>query len=436
MNSSLYKTQILFFIILKTIVLIIGCSSSSPVGSDGDFIQFYSTVGYTYQQPDGNQVAFGYGDLPFIKPIDIQLSDVPQWIVAVPIYGGSIWVTVLNDGKVQAFKIEGNDVVPVDIYPDTLTPGTPPTVVVDINGIPKLLNVHDSEASPLTNPVILDISDGSFAYIENTGDLLIQKGSHISRVAVNALPDTRLLTDGSGRILLLSDPTDSYIHGVTGDTMEATSISIIDINSFPTIVKKIRIEEPHIIEGISAIWTDLTGDGIREIIITISDAKQGAQLVVYNEKGEQIATGPAIGKGYRWRHQIAAASFENNGIIEIVDVKTPHIGGIIEFYQLQQDSLKIEATLSGFTSHEYGSRNLDMAIVGDFDNDGLMELLLPSESFMEFGAIRRTYESAEVLWRIPVGGIITTNIASVTLPGSTIGLGVGHNGKILRLWLK
>ncbi len=65
----------------------------------------------------------------------------------------------------------------------------------------------------------------------------------------------------------------------------------------------------------------------------------------------------------------------------------------------------------------------------------LMELLLPSESLTEFGAIRRTYESGEVIWKISIGGIITTNIASVTLPNGNIGLGVGHDGKILHLWL-
>ncbi|MFC1650191.1 hypothetical protein ACFL2X_01335 [Candidatus Latescibacterota bacterium] len=157
------KKQILFFLILITTILMIRCSSSSPVDSDGDLIPFYSAVGYTYQQPDGNQVAFGSGDLPSITPIDIQLSGVPQWIAAVPTNEGSIWVAILNDGTVQAFKIEGSEVAPVVISPDTLTPGTPPTVVVDINGIPKLLNVHDSQASPLTNPVILDISNGSFA---------------------------------------------------------------------------------------------------------------------------------------------------------------------------------------------------------------------------------------------------------------------------------
>ena len=76
-----------------------------------------------------------------------------------------------------------------------------------------------------------------------------------------------------------------------------------------------------------------------------------------------------------------------------------------------------------------------MAIVGDFDNDGLMELLVPSESLTEFGAIRRTYESGEIIWRMPVGDIITTNIATVTLPDGKIGLGIGNDSKILRLWL-
>ena len=92
----------------------------------------------------------------------------------------------------------------------------------------------------------------------------------------------------------------------------------------------------QVIEGIAPIWVDWNQDGEREIIVTLSDLANGAQVVVFNEQGKRIAEGPAIGQGYRWRHQIAVAPFGPNGEMELVDVLTPHLGGVVEFYQWQE----------------------------------------------------------------------------------------------------
>lgn len=64
-----------------------------------------------------------------------------------------------------------------------------------------------------------------------------------------------------------------------------------------------------VLEGLSPIWVDLDGDGRREIIVTISDARLGARLVVFDEQGNRIASGPAIGQSHRWRHQLAVAPY-------------------------------------------------------------------------------------------------------------------------------
>jgi hypothetical protein len=116
------------------------------------------------------------------------------------------------------------------------------------------------------------------------------------------------------------------------------------------------------VEGIAPIWTDLTGDGGREIIVTLSDPEGGARLAVYSEAGEQLAVGSAIGRGYRWRHQLVVAPFGPTGDLELADVMTPHIGGIVEFFQLAGDRLKLIAQTSGYSSHVLGSRNLDMRL--------------------------------------------------------------------------
>ena len=151
---------------------------------------------------------------------------------------------------------------------------------------------------------------------------------------INALLDTRILQDELGRLLILSNPTADYDHGIVGDEFESSSITLINLQHNGSFVE-ISIPEGFVIEGLYPIWTDINGNGQREIIVTLSIPGQGAQLVIFNESGEIIGSGEPIGLSYRWRHQIAVAPFGPNGEIELVDVLTPHIGGVVEFFQLR-----------------------------------------------------------------------------------------------------
>ncbi|MCH7802041.1 MAG: hypothetical protein IIC24_10950 [Chloroflexi bacterium] len=153
-----------------------------------------------------------------------------------------------------------------------------------------------------------------------------------------------------------------------------------------------------------------------------------------NESGDLVAEGPAIGQGSRWRHQIAVAPFGPNGEMELVDVLTPHIGGVVEFYRLEGDDLRIIAQVPGFTSHVLGSRNLDMAVAGDFDGDGLTELLIPNQARTDLGAIIRTPKGAEVAWTVSLDGRLKTNVAAVALSDGSIAVGIGRADGTLRIW--
>jgi hypothetical protein len=178
----------------------------------------------------------------------------------------------------------------------------------------------------------------------------------------------------------------------------------------------------------------MNGDGVREIIVTVSNQDVGARLVVFNEEGERVAEGPSIGLGFRWRHQLALAPFGPNGEVELVDVLTPHIGGGVEFFQLSGTELVRVARVLGYTTHMIGSRNLDMALAGDVDGDGNVELLVPSEDFRSLGGLRRTAGGAEAAWTVPVGGRVTTNLAGVTAPNGRMSIGVGRDDAVLRVW--
>ena len=298
-------------------------------------------------------------------------------------------------------------------------------------GDPRLV-VQPAGASTLTHPVE---HDGRMVYVDSERALIETNGLGESRLAVGALPDARIVMDEDRRLLVLTGPTDRYPHGVLGDRIEATAITLVE--TAPTLreVLKIPVPDGFVIEGIAPIWADIDGVPGREIITTLSNARQGAQVVVFDESGNRVASGPAVGRGSRWRHQIASGAFGPEGEIEIVDVLTPHIGGVVEFYRRQGEELTIVAQVAGYTSHIIGSRNLDMAAAGDFDGDGRIEILLPSQSRTELGAVRRTRTGAEVAWTVPVGGRVATNLAAVRLSDGTLAVGLGRDDGVLRLWL-
>lgn len=390
-----------------------------------------TAVAMTNQQADGNRLAAGQGRLPESTPLDIALDGRPVWLTAAPVTGGSVWVAVLDDGRVQAFRLTGQVATPIPMQPERLPPGAPPLLVVEADQ-PRLLT-PPADATPFAPPALL--SDGRVAYVADTGDLVLWDGAELARLAVAALPDARILVDEHDRLLLLTGPTDRYAHGILGDAVEAGSVTLIESTPVPRIVATITIPAPQVIEGIAPLWADLNGDGEWEIIVTTSDDAQGAQVLAFAEDGTLLAAGPAIGRGHRWRHQLAVAPFGPNGEVELAEVLTPHIGGVTQFYRLAGGALDVVSSTTGYTSHQIGSRNLDMAVAGDFDSDGAVELLLPNDAFRSLGAIRRTAEGAEVAWTLPMGGArVATNLAVVAEGDQIMEVGVGREDGVLRIW--
>ena len=389
---------------------------------------------YTYQRPDGNRYVVGQGDMPDAAFLDIELAGTPRWLVAAPLGNGSIWVAVLNDGRTQAFQVEDGQAREMGIAP-TLLPSSAPPLLAVAGGEAFLVTGPSETASTLTHPVPLKNS-GRLAFIETGGDLVVwQDGSEVGRLAVNALPDARLLVDENERILLLTGPSTRYPHGIAGDLLEATEITLVETQPSLQVVLRVAIPGQGVVEGIAPIWADLNGDGQREIIVTVSDAEQGAQVVVHSESGERLGVGPAVGLGNRWRHQLAVAPFGPNGEIELAEVLTPHIGGIAGFYRLHDRLLTLLAQQRGVTSHIIGSRNLDMGLAGDLDGDGQPELVVFNQRLTALTALRRVEDGIELAWQIPIGGKAVTNLAAVVDSVGGLSLGVGREDGVLRIWL-
>jgi len=388
---------------------------------------------YTHQQPDGNRYLTGRGNMPNAQTLDIKLAGVPRWLVAAPFKGGALWVAILETGATQGFIIEGVQVVETTITLGPLPAGSPPILAVAGDEAFLLTNRSDTAARFSHSVPVGD--SGQIAFIEIGGDLVLQKdGFETGRLAVDALPDARLLVDDQERFLLLTKPSTRYPYGIAGDELEATEITLLETRPSLKVAERIAIIGQRVAEGISPIWADVNGDGQREIIVTISDSENGAQVVVFSESGKRLAEGPAVGRGNRRRHQIAVAPFGVNGELELAEVLTPHIGGIAGFYRLDGDTLDLVAQQDGVTSHPIRSRNLDMGLAGDLDGDGQPELVVFDQQFQEVRALRRTEGGVELAWQTPVGGKAVTNLASVDVAGG-IALGVGREDGVLRVWL-
>ena len=394
-------------------------------------------MSYTYQRSDGNRVVEGQGVLPQVAPIDVPLSGRPSWVIGAPVAAGILWIAVMENGEVQSFEVADGVATPRDFSPQLLPPGMPPALAI-LDGQVSFLTAPDNAApettvSVTTNPVMLPAS-GRTAFIESSGAVLIGKGSDWERFSANALPDGRLLVDENERLLFLSHPTRRYRHGVLGDDVEAAGITLLDTKDPQNGVLTVFLSEQDVVEGLAPIWADLDGDGEREIVVTLSNPTEGARIAVFSEEGKEITSGPAVGQGFRWRHQLAVAAFGPEGQLELVDVLTPHIGGVVEFYRLENAELKVLARVPGHTSHILGSRNLDMAAAGDWDSDGRVELLVPTQSRVELSGIRRTPGGAEVVWSLPVGGLINTNIGVVSDSDGGLSVAVGREDRVLRIW--
>lgn len=386
-------------------------------------------IALTHQRLDGNRLVSGSGGST-TEPVDIPLAGKPVWVVGIQSQGGSVWAAALEDGEAQAFRIEGKNVSEIKLNISKLPAGMPP--VLEIAGNRSELLHPFPVASDFTNPIRLE--DGAQAYVDKRGQLRLVRQDEQYILAVDALPDARILADEESRLLFLTGPTEGYPHDVLGDPLEAKTITLVDAQEHPYVSGVIQIDPGDVIEGIAPIWVDLDEDGEREIIVTQSNAGSGARIVVYREDGSLYASGEPIGQGFRWRHQLAAAQFIPGGPLEIAVIRTPHIGGVLELYAVEGGRLVVRTELHGYSSHQIGSRNLDGALAADFDGDGKIEVVVPDQSQTNLAGIEWERNELKVAWEAAIGGGLSTNLAAVRLADGRLALGVGHDGNRLRIW--
>ena len=393
-------------------------------------------VAYTYVSPDGNRWLPSAANFKHAHVVDVPLSGSANWVVALPSAKGSTWVVALQDGRLEKIVVEDKSVVSRELMAEKIPAGMPPIIKSEADGKLQVLNHHMKDVSRHTGGVVFGKDLTFLAYLTTQGNLVVHNlvTDETRQIEMDALPDSRILVDAADRLLVLCAPRE-YDHGALGDKTEATAIALLDTRGELRVTERFSLPEETVFEGLYPLWMDLDGDGAMEIVVTLCNNTdgEGARLAVFDEAGTLLAKGHLSPGG--WRHQLVVVPAEHNASWQIADIQKPHVQRIAHFYQYANGTLELKATREGYSSHKYGSRNLDMALAGDLDADGQTELLVPSVKHDRLHALSLEEDMVADKWHLAVGGRLASNLQTVRSADGRLILGAVNHHKKLRLWI-
>lgn len=365
-------------------------ASSAAVQDSAPQVGHSTALARTDHTASGNRLIDASTDFLAATPREVKLPGRPAWVLGAVVEADQsvVWVAVLDDGR--AMRIDPSDGI---TQIGSLAPGEPPELAL-------------------------------------AGSELTVRSAHAT-VPPGALPDGRTVV-ADGAIARYTNPTNTYAHGVLGDSLEGGSMTIFTGDGEDPVVVEFT---DTVAEGLSPLATDLDDDGTAELVVTESNADVGARLTVYSPEGTLLAKGPAVGTGSRWRHQIAGGAVGPNGETELIDVLTPHLGGVIEWFRLIGDELVLQASASGYTSHPIGTRNLDLALVAEASGAAPLDVIIPVQDRSALAAVQRDATPAgwSEVGRVELGGRMSTNLAAVR-QGDRLALAVGTDQGTMFIW--
>jgi len=156
-------------------------------------------------------------------------------------------------------------------------------------------------------------------------------------------------------------PTDRYQHGILGDKMEWSELTILQQGSpshGPNFSTTFTLSKSRVFEDIQPRIADITGDGQLEVIVIETDVDKGAQLAVYGHaiytKLHKIAATPHIGTSHRWLAPVGIADFNGDGDMDIAYIDRPHLAQVLRVWSYRDGKLVEIANTPNLTNHKIG----------------------------------------------------------------------------------
>lgn len=181
----------------------------------------------------------------------------------------------------------------------------------------------------------------------------------------------------SSVIALYTDPVTRYTHGILGDAIEAGRLVVIqDQQVFDWLLL-----ETYVFEDIRPRLVDIDGDGQLEVVTIRTQVSNGAGIAVYKVNGNvlsEIAFVEAIGRSSRWLNIAMLDDWDNDQVVELAWIETPHIGGTLKVAKYQPGKIDPLDALGLYSNHAIGDRNLCLSVL--LDQNGQKVLYVPTQN--------------------------------------------------------
>ena len=172
-------------------------------------------------------------------------------------------------------------------------------------------------------------------------------------------------------------PTDRYSHGILGDRIEGGQLVVV----VDSIFYELTLEEQYVFEDIRPRLCDVDEDGELEIICLRTNTSLGGGIVIYKiENGELVeyAQVGEIGRPNRWLNIVAIHDLDNDRVVELVWIETPHIGGTLKVAKIEEGMLEVLAETAQYSNHAIGERNLCLSVLTEQSNQKV--IYVPSQN--------------------------------------------------------
>jgi hypothetical protein len=154
-------------------------------------------------------------------------------------------------------------------------------------------------------------------------------------------------------------PTDRYDHAVLGDGVEWGGLRLTVETCPPCGTSRLQtilvtLPDTRVFEDVTARVVDVTGDGLGEVVVVETHLGRGASLAIYDAFGRRMAATPFIGQRHRWLAPAGVGDFDDDGLIEIAYVDRPHLLRELVFVRLEGRKLRELGRIPDLTNHRIG----------------------------------------------------------------------------------